>query len=56
LYAEAGFIYGITPSLWQESGHLVETELKNGKYKTVEALDVKNNPMHTFELKIGLLF
>lgn len=57
LYAEAGFIYGITPLLWQESGHLIETVLEdNGKYKTIEALDVKNNPMHTFELKIGLLF
>jgi len=57
LYAEAGFIYGVTPTLWQESGHLVETELEsNDKYKVLGPLDVKNNPMHTFELKVGLLF
>jgi len=57
LYAEAGFIYGVTPTLWQTSSHLVETELENsGKYKVLEPLDVKNNPMHTFELKVGLLF
>lgn len=57
LYAEAGFIYGITPSLYQNSSHLVETELEaTGVFNRLEALNVQNNPMHTFELKIGLLF
>jgi len=57
LYAEAGFIYGVTPTLWQTSSHLVETELESsGKYKELGPLDVKNNPMNTFELKVGLLF
>jgi hypothetical protein len=58
LYAEAGFVYGVTPSLWQKSGHLNETDAvnANGVYTTKEPLDVKNNPMHTFELKVGLLF
>ena len=59
LFVEAGFNYGVTPSLWQKSGHLVETEVNvNGSYTATKnrALDVKNNPMHTFELKVGLLF
>jgi len=59
LYAEMGFNFGVTPVLWQESGHLVETEAKNGgntEYDSVGSLDVKSNPMHTFELKVGLLF
>ena len=57
LFVEAGFNYGVTPSLWQKSGHLVETTLESkNNYSTKEALDVKNNPMHTFELKVGLLF
>jgi hypothetical protein len=58
LFIEGGFNYGITPALYKKSAHLVETELNtvSGKYDNLGALDVKNNPMHTFELKIGLLF
>ncbi len=58
LFIEAGFNYGVTPSLWQKSGHLTETKLNTttASYKTIDALDVKNNPMHTFEFKVGLLF
>ncbi|HIP36633.1 MAG TPA: hypothetical protein EYG85_07245 [Crocinitomix sp.] len=58
LFAEIGFNYGITPVLFQKSGHLVETEetTSSGVYAPTGALDIKNAPMHTFELKIGLLF
>jgi len=58
LYVEAGFNFGVTPTLWQNSGHLVETKTKgtDGKYERIGALNVKNNPMHTFEMKVGLLF
>jgi len=57
LFAEAGFNYGVTPVLWQESGHLSsKTTGVTGNPNTYENLNVKSNPMHTFELKIGLLF
>ena len=63
LFVEAGFNYGVSPSLYQKSSHLMETKLNDlGSYTTDTskedngALDVKNNPMHTFELKVGLLF
>lgn len=58
LFVEAGFVYGVTPNLWQKSEHLVETafDASSNKYDRVDLLDVKNNPMHTFELKVGLLF
>lgn len=65
LFAEAGFNYGITPNLYPESGHLVEAEKigNNGQgsgsdnlFTRVGNLDVKSNPQHIFELKVGLLF
>ncbi len=60
LFAEAGFNYGITPALYPKSGHLVETKTITAggvtQYAPVGSLDIKNAPMHTFELKIGLLF
>lgn len=52
LFGELGFNYGATPVLYQKSSHLAE-KLDNGSY---ENLDVKSNPQHMFELKIGLLF
>jgi hypothetical protein len=56
LFVEAGFNYGITPNLYQNSGHLVDKvgDATNG-YK-YENLNVKSNPQHIFELKVGLLF
>ena len=57
LYGEFGFNYGITPVLYQQSSHLVdrvEDQANPGTY-TYSNLDVKNNPQHVFELKIGLL-
>lgn len=58
LYAEFGFNYGITPVLYQKSGHLVDRieDTSNPGTYTYQPLDVKNNPMHLYELKIGLLF
>lgn len=58
LYGELGFNYGITPSLSQTSASLVErSEVASspGTY-TYSNLDIKNNPQHIIELKIGLLF
>ncbi len=58
LYAELGFNYGITPSLYQTSSTLVEkveTSPGSGTY-TYSSLDIKNNPQHIIEIKIGLLF
>lgn len=56
LYAEAGFNYGITPSLYQKSSHLVDrVENPDGTF-TQSSLDIKNNPQHIIEIKIGLLF
>ncbi|MBN4072560.1 outer membrane beta-barrel protein [Crocinitomix catalasitica] len=57
LYAEFGFNYGITPALYQKSSHLVDkiTDPSTGAV-TYEQIDVKNNPQHIFELKIGILF
>lgn len=58
LFAELGFIYGVTPIVYQRSSHLVEkiedTTVAGG-YR-YENLDVKSNPQHMFELKVGLLF
>ena len=60
LYAEAGFNYGITPQLYQESSHLAEQTIMNpgAEDQTISYanLDIKNNPQHMIELKIGLLF
>lgn len=57
LYAELGFTYGVTPMLYPVSGNLadkVETSTP-GTY-TYSNLDIKNNPQHMIELKVGLLF
>ena len=59
LFFEAGFNYGVTPVLYQNSSHLVEADLvdgSNSSYSAVNNLDVKSNPQHSFELKVGLLF
>jgi len=63
LYMEAGFNYGITPSMQITSGHLVNqvSDAPAGSaYETGAltrmALDIKNNPQHIFEIKVGLLF
>mgnify|MGYP002620937517 CR=1 FL=1 len=63
LYMEGGFNYGIIPSMQIESGHLINQvddgsgssgygsgALSRGK------LDIKNNPQHIIEIKLGLLF
>ncbi len=63
LYMEAGFNYGITPSMQITSGHLVNqvsdaaagSAYETGNF-TRMALDIKNNPQHIFEVKVGLLF
>ncbi|WP_070137625.1 outer membrane beta-barrel protein [Crocinitomix algicola] len=55
LYGEIGFNYGITPALYQKSSHLVERTGEPGDY-SYSQLDIKNNPQHIIELKIGLLF
>ncbi len=52
LYWEAGFNYGITPQLYPESGHLAERQ-EDGSFIN---LDIKNNPQHIIEIKMGLLF
>lgn len=53
LYFEGGFNYGITPALQGESNHLANKRDIDGTY---ENLDVKNNPQHIIEVKVGLLF
>lgn len=56
LYAELGFNYGITPSLYQTSSTLVDkVETSPGNF-TYSSLDIKNNPQHIIEIKFGLLF
>ena len=58
LYSEIGFNYGITPSLYQNSSHLVdkvENASAPGNYE-YSNLDIKNNPQHIIEIKFGLLF
>ena len=59
LYAELGFNYGITPQLYPESGNLVDRVQTPGSSPatyTYSNLNIKNNPQHIIELKIGLLF
>lgn len=58
LYSEIGFNYGITPSLYQKSSHLADKgeDTSNPGTYNYSQLDVKNNPQHIIELKIGLLF
>lgn len=58
LFAEFGFIYGITPIVYQKSEHLADKiadASATGGYR-YENLNVKSNPQHMFELKVGLLF
>ncbi len=55
LFGEFGFNYGVTPVLNRKSGHLVDRVDTNGDI-TYENLNVKSNPQHIFELKVGLLF
>lgn len=62
LYLEGGFNYGITPSMQIESGHLIN-QVDDGSgtvygegVLTRSALDIKNNPQHIIEVKLGLLF
>jgi hypothetical protein len=58
LYAEFGFTYGVTPQLYPVSANLVnkeEVSATPGTY-TYESLDIKNNPQHILEFKLGLLF
>ncbi|MFK8038688.1 MAG: outer membrane beta-barrel protein [Crocinitomicaceae bacterium] len=55
LFAELGFIYGITPIVYQKSEHLVD-KIAEGNTFRYENLNVKSNPQHMFELKVGLLF
>lgn len=55
LYMEGGFNYGITPSLQIESGHLVN-QMSDGTTTTRSPLNIKNNPQHLIEIKLGLLF
>ncbi|MDX1350372.1 MAG: outer membrane beta-barrel protein [Putridiphycobacter sp.] len=55
LFAEFGFIYGVTPIVYQKSEHLVD-KIEDGAGFRYENLDVKSNPQHMFELKVGLLF
>jgi hypothetical protein len=57
LYGELGFNYGVTPALYQTSGHLAEQVTdSDGNVTNYNNLDIKNNPQHIIELKIGLLF
>ncbi|MCB9224442.1 MAG: outer membrane beta-barrel protein [Crocinitomicaceae bacterium] len=64
LYLEGGFNYGITPSMQIESGHLVnqvdDGSGTDGTYGTGvltrSPLNIKNNPQHIIEIKLGLLF
>ena len=55
LFAELGFIYGVSPIVYQKSEHLVD-KVADGTGFTYENLNVKSNPQHMFELKVGLLF
>jgi hypothetical protein len=60
LYWEAGFNYGILPGLQIKSTHLlnqVATDDGSGNFTYSDSqLDIKNNPQHIFEIKMGLLF
>ena len=57
LYSEIGFVYGITPLLYPESGNLADkVEGSTAGSYTYSNLDIKNNPQHMVEFKVGLLF
>ena len=62
LYWEAGFNYGILPGLQIKSTHLLnqvteyESDGTTVKSITHSQSDIKNNPQHIFEIKMGLLF
>ena len=62
LYMEAGFNYGVTPSMKQKSNHLIN-QVDDGSgtiygtgVLTRDRLDIQNNPQHIIEIKLGLLF
>jgi hypothetical protein len=62
LYLEGGFNYGITPSMQIESGHLAN-QVDDGSGSAYgegvlsrSALNIKNNPQHIIEIKLGILF
>ena len=56
LYMEGGFNYGVTPSMQIESGHLVNQVDDGLGNLSRSPLDIKNNPQHIIEVKLGLLF
>jgi len=57
LYAEIGFNYGILPQLYPVSGNLADkVETSTAGTYTYSNLDIKNNPQHLVEFKLGLLF
>ena len=56
LFMEAGFNYGVTPNLYSKSGHLADKVTAADGTVTYSNLDVKSNPQHVFQLKVGLLF
>ncbi|UKN03503.1 outer membrane beta-barrel protein [Paracrocinitomix mangrovi] len=56
LYFEAGFNYGVTPSMQIESSHLVNQVDDGAGTVTREALDIQNNPQHLLEFNVGILF
>lgn len=55
LIGEIGFNYGLTPSMQMESDHLVNQKTSGGAVHR-SALEIKNNPQHMIEFKVGLLF
>ncbi len=55
LFGEIGFNYGVTPIVYQKSEHLAD-KIPDGTGFRYENLNVKSNPQHMFELKVGLLF
>lgn len=64
LFMEGGFNYGIVPGMVINSGHLVnqvdDGSGTDGLYGngvlSRDNLDIKNNPQHLIEIKVGLLF
>ncbi|MBI3135782.1 MAG: outer membrane beta-barrel protein [Bacteroidetes bacterium] len=56
LYAELGFNYGILPQLYPQSGNLADRKDNGDGTYSYSNLDIKNNPQHLIEFKVGLLF
>lgn len=62
LFLEGGFNFGLIPSMEVKSGHLAN-QIDDGSGTTYgdgvltrEVLDIKNNPQHIIEIKLGILF